>query len=806
MSLYKDVYNTSHKKKKLFSMTHILIAVVAIIECVLLITISTYSWIESASSLVITNVIDTSTSHEEPTPMNISNQLDYQIDLGDASGSTVQLSTYYSYSADFQFSKASSYDGKTMFFPRKNNTSLANTKYRQGDTTDNNTSMIYLDFAIDNTTNSNLNYYFDKNVSDIFTFTNEIQPDMLSDNDSQLAAKCMRFSVSTSTSRSSQGNSNIFSLDSTNYSPVSSINSSGEPSVTSKTSSQFSQYFSDTTGAKTVFGANKNTKTYVSFRIWFDCTDPNYINTISKWSSDKYNALLGSNINVNLLFKNSANSMEMLYFDDFTFSNTPSNLGNPVTTDNIRDNSYKVYFHYVTSTTGRTSKVIPMAILEDYTGESVRWGLSDNGEIKPLLSANEIEDLENNSSAYTRSYFSYGQTQNDTSYTWYFPDNMQMNTQNEYSFSAYGYSKASNANIGCGVWGNTNLQLLYFKDMNTTCTSDSYNTGNNFKFIDGVERDENRLSLYVNTKPSFSNSDTDRKVTPALYKQYDSENPENTIWKTYVPSSWISNSNNLYFRYCSNLSYTSCSITWNAGTPNVNSAGSYTYTGLGTTSNALINPSSNLSAIGTWGECDLINLSTELIDNDIDSNNRFKISLGNSSVTDSYFMIPDDTLMNYYAYIPHTNYIQSDSLDNQLTFRMSSAYNQAPNVYWQTSKRDSSDILYPVSVSTSSNGYWHISVLCDETFNNLIYDSVTDLSDSTTEYIDPFVGGILQYSKNYDSGYIDLTPYRIDQNRWYVPNLTSSDDNVYYKWVPYSGTEFIYTQSLTQGIYKVISE
>ena len=113
------------------------------------------------------------------------------------------------------------------------------------------------------------------------------------------------------------------------------------------------------------------------------------------------------------------------------------------------------------------------------------------------------------------------------------------------------------------------------------------------------------------------------------------------------------------------------------------------------------------------------------------------------------------------------------------------------------------------SSATSSDytrGYWNISVIVDGTWEHFFWD-YGDIANAN----DDKVLGTFSYNTTGHTGspsYTNITPNKIDEYRWYVPldNLATIPEYVYYKWVPYEGTEFKYSQKVSDGIYCVITE
>ena len=195
--------------------------------------------------------------------------------------------------------------------------------------------------------------------------------------------------------------------------------------------------------------------------------------------------------------------------------------------------------------------------------------------------------------------------------------------------------------------------------------------------------------------------------------------------------------------------------------------------------------------------------------------------------------------MVYSAYIPAGLGSSSTDLSfcrhNGVNTSLSQTTYSNPTVNWDASTRGSSATYYPVSESTAtSSGYWNLSVLVDGTYENLIYDTLTDADHLGTANANT---GVLEYSLNNGTTWTTLKDQsdtdinrietwttlkdqsdtdinRIDAYRWYVP--CDPGTVVQYRWTPYYGadqlfgthddTAFYFTHDTSNGMYCVITE
>ena len=162
---------SSKRLSKLFVKYHVPIAVVALIECLLLLAFTTYSWIESSSTLIIRNGPQ-NIVEDNVVNIDIMDQTNYLFTVK-ADGDLADLNNYFKAVKYYELSKCTSADGKTFFFPFRNNTFTTSDKFRKGDTTDYNTSYYYLDFVIKNNSNSRKDFFFD--TENIFTVTDDTE-------------------------------------------------------------------------------------------------------------------------------------------------------------------------------------------------------------------------------------------------------------------------------------------------------------------------------------------------------------------------------------------------------------------------------------------------------------------------------------------------------------------------------------------------------------------------------------------------------------------------------------------------------
>lgn len=840
----KRKYNRKQDRKKI-TIIHVIIAVVALLECFALMSFTTYSWIESSSSLIIMNgpkSTATTTSSSEIVNMDIVKQRQYRANLTEDTVADADLNLFYSKVAFFNLAKASSNNGMDFYFPKDNaaNTGKSLNSFRSGDTTDFNTGYLYFDFDIYNNLRK-YDYFF--NNTDIFSAVNtddskdENGNNYFDTDDLAAIRKAMRISI--------QQNAEaplVFAETADGYKPANSTNSVTSSNYIPKTITAYTTQ-SQGGGNQKIFTSTvtSNGNTKVSIRIWFECRDTGFMSRSNDWSDAKKRALTGVQLGINLNLVNSANTFSDLLFDDYTFSTYQYNLGGHVSDDYYTSedyDDYRMFFVYTSQQNGVQYR--KMQRVDDNTNpNATRWTtVSDAG-----ISETDMENLKGNTTSYnySQAYFAFGSfpdsasTPTSTLLKWKLTSAPSAANGN-YLYNALStvkFSSANNYTPEClGGWydslmsgipsGSAPITLVKFKDMATGYTNSVYNSGSNFKYITASATASSTIHdvIYLNTQNSYANTNAQASVTSSLF--YDSSEQ---IYKGYIPTLWLADSANynLYFRYCPSGYYNSPSLTWESTVASAQGV-DYIYTALGYSDAKLITTATatnEFTGQGTWLPVSNtpVSFSTELIDSSTSSGQRYKVFAnvgGNDRSYLQYPMIPDSSHTVFSAYVPTIDTpIQAD-----INFTRYSDYSSTtPDAYWYGDVR-CSDTYYPVTVNSVSNdtvndsvryerGYWNVSVLIDGTWEHLIYDTITNSTISPGDPDPVSATGTLQYSTDGTNYYnLNVAPYVLDNYRWYVPGTTngSSRSTIWYKWVPYSGTEFIYEHRLSDGIYCIITE
>ena len=505
------------KARRLMSAVHILIAVVAIVECILLSVFTTFSWIESNSSLVIQNgpastQVDTGTTKK----MDIAPALNSTINLNYTSGTVPGLNTFYSAVKYFQFAKATSSDGVTMFFPCRNNTYSTAGKYRKGDTIDYNTSYLYFDFILSNSGSgaANRDVYFsnESGFTDIFT----VDGGDLNSEQQAAVRKAMRMSITTKVGNSA-ANTTIYSENAysgtTAYNPASPASGGSYKSfsrlipadqsyaydvtdVGAGTTNERTEWVNTKALSKSVYATEsnvitadklfvvkKNVDTKVSIRIWFDVFDPVFRSVFglddsgfSYSSTDSaYSKLPDATVGIKFKLLSWNNDLRSVYFDDYTFSNNGgigvTHLTDEPDSDGDPSTNYSVWFYAyqpgvsANATTGqpaRTAGYFATELVRESSGAGhTRWStnLATASMMQCLMNDNtdgHANAAGHGASEYTHAYFCYGDFATKTAvYKWALPSAPV--SDGDFTFNAYSYLPNSSTDNSGYTWVSSSI-------------------------------------------------------------------------------------------------------------------------------------------------------------------------------------------------------------------------------------------------------------------------------------------------------------------------------------------------------------
>ncbi|MDO5124476.1 MAG: InlB B-repeat-containing protein, partial [Eubacteriales bacterium] len=231
--------------KKNKSRYGILMSVVALIEVLMILLVSTYSWIETISSIRITDSIGKIDTYTY-TNAEIGTGVGY-------SGTPIDLEKYFRASGNVHLATASSADGDNFFFPQVASAGANSNFYRKGTINDKNTNYIRFSCRV-LAKGTSASFYFDK----VPTF--KIGGTEVTDNSVRLA-------ISISDSVDSVGSTSVYS-----YNAVDSENVVGNVDGTKVTTTKihaFSDY--DNNGdddANILFTVPKDGEKIITFTLW----------------------------------------------------------------------------------------------------------------------------------------------------------------------------------------------------------------------------------------------------------------------------------------------------------------------------------------------------------------------------------------------------------------------------------------------------------------------------------------------------------------------------------------------------------
>ncbi len=756
--------------KKMFkSKNNLILTIVALVECILLLAITTYSWIESASSLRI------ATSN----PVTIADSLNYEYVIDTSKARAVDLSTYFSDTAFFSFAHASSADGKTMFLQRTvtNADGTKNYVYRQGDTTDYNTAYYNFDFLIDNSDSSeSVLYFFDSENIFYFDESSIVLEDgqTITDEDKQAFLNAFRIAITSDTT------TNIYSKSGETCSASNTTTTTAPQAV--KAFSNHLYKIDDTEDekqSKKLFYCTGSDTKNINIKIWFECNDEDFF----ALDSDVKSALLGATVKINLVFNNAESSYKTFRFNDYT---------NSIPAD---DTSGKTVYFYDGVNAHPMAKIQPDVESDGETGtetdvapvDYTTWATCDeNGEVLATVPDSTIKNLYGN----TNCYYFYGTLNSSgnpvVTYKWIPP--VITSDYTNFTFNALSVTPTSaSATVGVGYWDDTVIKAVSFADKTTYNSDNAYNAGG-YQFVS-----ENHL--YIGKSGD--------SATPIKMNLIDADNK---IYKAYIPADFLNNQTCFYYTRNSYYTTATAQITWTAG---ANQEESPVYTAVGYSTKGKLSTSTFKSeGVGTWGETQRINLSAELIDATALAKADYRFCI-NTNVSPLIYMATDASdPLTAYVYVP-----VSDNINQFYYYDEKNAlYSNWGGVGSSNSRNSDShyvyDTYYPTTaVKGVSTGQWNPVVLVDGTADNLI---------GYTLNIDNQTGGSLKY--RVDGGaYQDIT--KIDDYRYVTADLGSLSNKVVdFKWTAYTenatlgfvDTVFDYTFNLgenTTGVqYFVVTE
>lgn len=727
-----------------------IISIVALVECLLILVLTTFSWIETMSSLRI-----------KGEDLIITNGINHNFRYVNDSKQIVDLSTYFNDTARFSFAKASSADGENFYFARPNGT------YRLGDTTDFNTTYYNFDF---NLLSSQIKFFFKS--AEIFSFeenVNYIDSDgnSISLTDDQKNAiesaflKAFRIAVSTG---SSEDTTKIFSQSGVKTSAV----KNGSVTTDSQTSTAFEScvFTEETAQTSNNYVFQGSGSKLINIKIWFEEKDTTLSNLLNSaaYSSLKdsiLSSLLGANVSINLQFVGDGTEYSRLTFNDFSLSTTDTNSKN------------KMYFCY---DNGSQTFYYPMMVTstnEDF----VTWVTCDDSDTPGSLVPDDyITDVTANPA---KGHFFYGSVNASGTvtevYSWPLSDDN--NNANSYTYNALSLTKTSDTQAkGIGYWDDYSIKSVEFVDKATASVPASYNTGA-YQFIS-----DNRL--YVSCTG----------ITTPIKMNY---HKNGDIYRAYIlKDSFDEETDSITYRYTNTDYYNLGNVKVNWAVPFNESTNSFT--ALGYKETGLVdNLTKTAVGIGTYEEVKRINFSAELIDSTVLSNPDYRFRVGFNSTYEIYMATDASNPLEWYAYVPNSV--------EEVSFRCYNGSNLGTiNADWsscETTISNTINTFYATKFNgDASKGLWNLVVLVDGTTDNLVNFTLTN--SATT-------GAKLKYNDGVND--IDIsTSGKIDNFRFITDEIPNSCSAAKFTWTAYDNingykkAEFDYTINFPEplnGIY-----
>lgn len=231
--------------KKNKSRYGILMSVVALIEVLMILLVSTYSWIETISTIKITDTIGKIDTYTY-TNAEIGTGVGY-------SGTPIDLDKYFRASGNVHLAVASSADGDNFFFPRVDSAGEGSNSYRIGTINDKNTNYIRFSCRVQ-AKGTGASFYFDK----VPTF--KVGGTEITDNSVRLA-------ISISDSVDSVGSTSVYSYEAVDSEYV--VGNVDGTMVNTTRIHAFSDY--DNNGDdddKVLFTVPKNGEKIITFTLW----------------------------------------------------------------------------------------------------------------------------------------------------------------------------------------------------------------------------------------------------------------------------------------------------------------------------------------------------------------------------------------------------------------------------------------------------------------------------------------------------------------------------------------------------------
>lgn len=416
----KNSINRSNNSKYGF-----LLSIVALVEIIMIISVSTFSWVETISSIKISNdgrtaAIDTYT------------YTDANVGVGPEFNQAIDLSNYFRASGNAHLSAASSADGVNFFFPKVAGFGSSATAYRKGTINDKNTNYISFSFKV-TAKGNNQNFFFD-NV-----------PEFMADGESITDKNDIRVAINVADSNGNTESTRIYSYISGTAKVVADVD--GE-FVSDSAIYAFDDFIDNTSDSadKRLFSVDKDQTKIITITMWLQDFE----------NIDDRNAYSGKTISASNFKIVTATKMTQITFVDKTsgFNSTTAPVKN--TWQWVGNDDAKMW---VRTASGQNFEMTKAVSTE--SGSAPKWTVSipteqmgdDNANMYFYRTASNVSSNPQNN------YYNYWQTK--------FADNKNVNPV----YSAYG-SAQSNKLVN-GTWGELSEIQLLGEDKNVLPTPSS---------------------------------------------------------------------------------------------------------------------------------------------------------------------------------------------------------------------------------------------------------------------------------------------------------------------------------------------
>lgn len=239
--LIKDSINKRSHSKYGF-----MLSVVALVEIIMIIAVSTFSWVETISSIKISN-------DGRPAAIDTYTYTDARVGIGSDYNKTIDLSKYFRASGNAHLSAASSADGINFFFPKLASAGSKAKAYRRGTINDKNTN--YISFSFKVTADSDQNFFFNQ------------EPTFLADDVPITDKNDIRLAISVADSNGSEESRRIYSYKAGTEKVVADSNGKF---VTESAIRAFEDFTDNTTDnvEKMLFSVRKDETKIITITLW----------------------------------------------------------------------------------------------------------------------------------------------------------------------------------------------------------------------------------------------------------------------------------------------------------------------------------------------------------------------------------------------------------------------------------------------------------------------------------------------------------------------------------------------------------